>query len=429
MVEQASFLSHLDSIVGREAVTAEPSAFAVDGLTPHAAVAPSTYEQVAEVMRYAHTEGLAVIPWGGGTHIHTGNVPSRYDIALSLARLDCMVEHEPADLTASCQAGITVEGLRGQLGTHGQLVPLGPPLGEKATVGGVLAANASGPSRHAYGSPRDFTIGLRVVTADGRVTKAGGRVVKNVAGYDLCKLYIGSLGTLAVILEVTFKLAPQPRRERTLIAAFRTPAQACAFSAELRRRSLALRALHLLNPLAASAAGLPASGGSALLLDLAGSPQAVQRSRREIDGLAQGTAADLGESKDATKVWERVSRLSSPDSVVLLCKATALPEQLPSLIDSLEAVGGPPRILCLPTIGILYASWPHVDDAEETIERLRGATSAVGDSLVLERCPLGLKRRLDVFGEPPPSFSLMRRIKREFDPQGILSPGRQVGRL
>jgi glycolate oxidase FAD binding subunit len=430
MVQQASLLSHLESIVGREAVTPEPSAFAVDGLTPHAAVSPSTYEQVAEVMRYAHAEGLAVIPWGGGTLMHIGNVPSRYDIALSLARLDRVVEHEPADLTASCQAGITLEGLRGQLGTHGQLVPLGPPWGEKATVGGVLAANASGPSRHAYGSPRDFTIGLRVVTADGRVTKAGGRVVKNVAGYDLCKLYIDSLGTLGVIVEATFKLAPQPRTERTLIAAFQDPAHACAFSAELRRRGLALHALQLLNPTAASAAGLPASDGfSALLLDLAGSPQAVQRSRREIDGLAQGTAADLSEPTDATRVWERVSRLSSPDGVVLLCKATALPTQLSSLIDSLEAVSGPPRILCLPTIGILYTSWPHVDDTEETIERLRGAISALGGSLVLERCPLDLKRRLDVFGEPPPSFGLMRRIKQAFDPQGILSPGRQVGRL
>ncbi len=439
MVKQTPLLRHLESIVGSDGVTPSEalSPFAVDGLTPLAAVSPPTYEQVAEVMRYALAEGLAVTPWGGGAHMHIGNVPGRYDIALSLARLDRIVEHEPADLTASCQAGITLDRLRGHLRKHTQLVPLdlpagrhGPPWGEKATVGGVLATNASGPSRHAYGTPRDFTIGLRVVTADGRVTRTGGRVVKNVAGYDLCKLYIGSLGTLGIIVEATFKLAPQPRAERTVFATFETPARACAFSAELQRRGLAIRAVQLLNPTAASATRLTPDGPSTLVLDLAGTPKAVERSRREIGELAQGAAADLGEPKDATNVWESVGRLSSTTDTVLSCKATALPTRMPSLIDALEAVGGPPRILGLPTIGVLYASWTDLDDAEETVRRLRAAASAVGGTLVIERCPPDLKRRLDVFGDVPgPSFDLMRRIKQQFDPKGILSPGRHLGRL
>ena len=268
-----------------------------------------------------------------------------------------------------------------------------------------------------------------MVTADGRVTKTGGRVVKNVAGYDLCKLYIGSLGTLGIIVEATFKLAPQPRAERTVFATFETPARACAFAAGLQRRGLALRAIQLLNPTAASATRLAPDGFCALVLDLAGTPQAVERSRREMGELAPGAAADLSDVANATKVWESVSRPPSPDSGALLCKAMALPTQLPSLIDSLEAVGGPPRILALPTIGVLYTSWPHLDDAEEAVRRLRAATSGVSGSFVIEVCPLDLKRRLDVFGEPPPSFDLMRRIKQQFDPQGILSPGRQVGRL
>jgi glycolate oxidase FAD binding subunit len=436
MVKQASLVSRLEPIVGSEGVTPseELSAFVVDGLTPLVAVAPGTYEQVAEVASYAHAEGLAIIPWGGGTHVHIGNVPSRYDIALSLSRLNRVVEHEPADLTLTCQAGIALDQLQRHLGKHGQFVPLGPPQGEKATVGGILSANASGPSRHAYGGPRDLTIGLRVVTADGRLTKTGGRVVKNVAGYDLCKLYIGSLGTLGVIVEATFKLAPLPNAEHTIIAAFRTPAQACAFARDLRPRGLALRAPHLLNPAAASLAGQAAASLTpdalcALVLDLAGTPQAIERSRREIGELARGAAADLTDAKDTTELSEGIRRLCSPAGVSLLCKAMALPTQLPSLIDSLEAVGGSPRILGLPTIGVLYASWPDLDDAEEAIGRLRAATSALGGSLVIEVCPLDLKRRLDVFGDPPPSFDLMRRIKQQFDPQGILSPGRHLGRL
>src|SRR3990172_741034 len=198
MAKQASVLRHLESIVGAKGLLPpeRPDAFAVDGLTPQAAVAPASYEQAAEVMRYAHAEGLAVIPWGGGTHIHVGNLPRRYDIALSLSRLNAVVEHEPADLTTTVQAGMTLSELQGRLGAAGQLLPLDPPGGERATIGGILATNASGPWRHAFGGARDMTIGLRVVTAEGRITRAGGRVVKNVAGYDLCKLYIGSLGTL-----------------------------------------------------------------------------------------------------------------------------------------------------------------------------------------------------------------------------------------
>ncbi|MEE8346772.1 MAG: FAD-binding oxidoreductase [Dehalococcoidia bacterium] len=432
MVKQASLLNRLEAIVGADGIRRgdELSAFAVDGLTPQAAVAPATYEQVAGVLRYAHTEGLAVIPRGGGTHMHIGNVPGRYDIGLSLTRLDQVVEHEPSDLTVTCQAGITLDRLQRHLGQHGQLVPLGGPArGEEATIGGILAVNASGPSRHAYGAPRDFTIGMKVVTADGRITKAGGRVVKNVAGYDLCKLYIGSLGTLGVIVEAAFKLAPMPRVERTAIATFETPGRACAFAAELQHRRLSLRAVQLLNATAASAVELAQQGLCALVMDLAGTPQAVERSRREIGDLAQGTAADLRDEENAAKAWESRIRPGSAEEAYLLCKATALPTQLPALIESLETVAGPPHILALPTVGILYASWPQLEDAEAAIDRLRAAVTAVDGSLVLERCPLDIKPRLDVFGDLPPSFDLMRRVKEQFDPKGVLSPGRYLGRL
>ena len=431
MVKQASLLSQLQAIVGADGVRQgdDLSAFAVDGLTPQAAVAPSSYEQVAEVMRYAHTEGLAVIPRGSGTHMHIGNVPSRYDIGLSLLRLDQVVEHEPADLTVTCQAGITLDRLQRHLGQHGQLVPLGPAWGEEATLGGILAANASGPSRHAYGAPRDFTIGMKVVTADGRFTKAGGRVVKNVAGYDLCKLYIGSLGTLGVIVEASFKLAPTAKVERTAVATFETPGQACAFAADLQHRRLSLRAVQLLNATAASAVELAQQGLCALVLDLAGTPQAVERSRREIGDLAQDAAADLHDEENTAKSWDNRTRLGTTENAYLLCKATALPTHLPALIESLETVDGSPHILALPTVGVLYASWPRLEDAEAAVDRLHTAVTTVDGSLVLERCPLDIKPRLDVFGDPPPSFDLMRRVKEQFDPKGILSPGRQVMRL
>jgi glycolate oxidase FAD binding subunit len=270
---------------------------------------------------------------------------------------------------------------------------------------------------------------MKVVTADGRITKAGGRVVKNVAGYDLCKLYIGSLGTLGVIVEAAFKLAPMPKVERTAIAAFNTPGQACAFAAELQHRRLSLRAVQLLNTTAASAIELAQQGLCALVLDLAGTPQAVERSRREIGDLARDAAADLRDEENAAKARASEMRLVSTEEAYLSCKVTAPPTQLPALIEPLETVDGPPHILALPTVGVLYVSWPRLEDAEAAIGRLRTAVTAVDGSIVLERCPLDIKPHLDVFGDPPPSFDLMRLLKDQFDPKGILSPGRQVGRL
>ncbi|MDP2673482.1 MAG: FAD-binding oxidoreductase [Dehalococcoidia bacterium] len=411
MTKQASLLNRLESTVGREGVLADVAAFAVDGLTPQAAVAPASYEQTAEVMRYAHAEGLAVIPWGGGAHMHTGNVPCRYDIALSLSRLNAVVEHEPADLTATVQAGIPLGELQRHLGGANQLLPLDPPGGERATIGGILAANAWGPWRHAFGTARDMTIGLRVVTAEGRITRAGGRVVKNVAGYDLCKLYIGSLGTLGIIVEATFKLAPMPQAVATVATACESAAEACGLASALQRRGLAVRAISLMNR-------PEASGGSryAFAVELAGTPAAVDRSRREVAGLTP------------LEALAKMPAHQPGDSDSLLCKASVLPSRLPALIHSLEALEAP-RLLAYPAVGVCYAAWASPLDAESIAGAVRELTSAAGGTLVLERCPLDLKRRTDVFGEPPASFELMRRIKEQFDPRGVLSPGRFVGRL
>lgn len=428
MVREASIIAELESLLGPGAVLPPERAaqFAVDGAVPRAAVAPATAEEAAELLRYAGRRGLAVIPWGAGTLMALGNLPRRYDIALSLARLDRVLEHEPADLTVTCQAGIPLSRLQERLAAAGQMVPLEAPWGGEATVGGILAAGASGPRRHAYGHPRDFTIGLRVVAADGRITRAGGRVVKNVAGYDLCKLYIGSLGTLGVIVEATFKVAPLPRAEASLALAFDGPAPACALAAEAHRRGLTLRSLQLLSPQAAADAGGPADRWL-LLLDLAGSPPAVERSRREIQGLAPAQAARPLER--AARLDQRAGELLSPGECALLCRAGVLPSRLPALLDRLQRLEGPPRLLALPTVGAVRVGWPRPAEPEGLVERLRRGAAELGGVLVVEACSPELKGGIDVFGPPPPAFDLMRRVKEQFDPGGVLSPGRFLGRL
>src|SRR6266699_2543286 len=194
--------------------------YALDGLLPRLAVIPETVEQVAQIVALANQQGLTVLSLGGGSRINLGGVPEQFDILLETTQLVRLLEHEAPDLTCHVEAGITLAALQAQLATKGQRLALDPPGAQQATIGGILASNASGPKRLRYGTARDMVIGLHVVQASGEVARSGGRVVKNVAGYDLNKLYIGSLGTLGIIVETNLKLQPLPISERTLLLTY-----------------------------------------------------------------------------------------------------------------------------------------------------------------------------------------------------------------
>ncbi len=400
MVKQASPASGLREIVGAEHVTDGSDAYAVDGMAPEYVVRPGTYEEVCATMRFAGEQKLAVIPVGGPTNAALGNIPSRYDVALDTARLNPVVEFEPADLTITCQAGMTLEALRKAAGEAGLMVPFDPSLPDEGTVGGVLAANVSGPARMSLATPRDFTIGLRVVTADGKLTRAGGKVVKNVAGYDLCKLYIGSLGTLCVIVEATFKTIPLPKAEAHLAYAFKSPEEAYKVASEALRRGLSLR----------SAVIVRTDSGYRLEIGLAGAPAAVERSKTEIGVLAGDTATTDEVAPSEHPIRIRVSVRPSDVAALLNEAATTLPNA------SLEAY---------PTVGVCRIG----ADAADAIEAAEALADWFGGTSVVERCPVEVKRNIDVFGETPQAFELMRRLKQEFDPGSVLSPGRFVGRL
>jgi len=389
-------------------------------MNPQAVVEPGSYEEVAAVMRYASTAGLAVIPLGGGTKAYFGNSPARYDLALSLSRLDQIIEHEPADMTVTCQAGITVLALQRRLHKSGQRVPFDVSAGQDASVGGVLASNANGASRQAYGALRDFTIGMRVVTADGRITRAGGKVVKNVAGYDLCKLYIGSLGTLGVIVEATFKLMPVAPLERRCILSLQSPEDACALAAALYRLGLALSHVRL------SRASGDKEDGWLLDIGLAGSRSAVERSERELERLAACLNATPVHPEPPANAGKR-HRGESSQAQGLLCRFSVLPSKLSALIVDLHKIGSP-DIVSEPATGVLSAAWTAVNEAA-VLDSAREIAARHSAMCVVERCSTELKKRIDVFGDPPPAFELMRRVKQQFDAKGTLSPGRFVGRL
>jgi glycolate oxidase FAD binding subunit len=406
VVKQASLAWDLASIVGPENAAPGTPAYAVDGLAPKSVVRPRTYEEVCGVIRYANAGRLAVIPLGGHLHAALGNLPERYDLALDVSRLNQVVEFEPADLTITCQAGITLGALRQATGAAGMVVPFDPALPNGATVGGVLASALTGLARMSLGAPRDFTIGLRVVTADGRLTRAGGKVVKNVAGYDLCKLYIGSLGSLGVIVEATFKTVPLPKSERLLAFEFNDPASACALVSRAVHAGLAVRSASLVRE----------AGRWRLDPSLAGMAAAVERSVRDLDKWsgqeALPTPAGAGEGPGVG--------VPAP----LIAKLSVLPNRLSALVAEAPTHAG---IQAHPATGLCRLSFPEA--TAEAIAQVRAFAARFGGTCIIERCPPDLKRGIDVFGDAPPSLALMRAVKAEFDPNRVLSPGRFVGRL
>ena len=424
MAKQATLTSDLESIVGTEGVDGGEALarFRVDGVAPKAVVYPSTSEEVGGVLRYANDGGLAVIAWGGGSEIHIGNPPERYDIALSTSKLSALVEHEPADLTATCQAGMTLGALQDALAQEGQAAPFDPHLPRGATIGGLLATNAAGASRHAYGAPRDFTIGARVVTGDGLITKAGGKVVKNVAGYDMCKLYIGSRGTLGVFTEATFKLMPLPTTVDRLAYRSTSAGSAARVAADALQRGLSVRSAVLANASAATAfAAIDA--GYLLAMEFAGTEAGVERSVKETQALC--VASGLTEvPADVTRKACVAFVARGEDEIVVRC--STLPSRVPELIEAIEDSAPEANIVTTPLAGAVRVGWSRSADV---LTKVVDHAKSAGASVVVESCPPSVKTEMDVFGEPPSSLQLMRRMKQQFDPGSVLSPGRFVGRI
>jgi glycolate oxidase FAD binding subunit len=401
--------------------------FAADGLMPGLAVAPATIEQLQAVLTEAHDAGMAVIPVGGGKQLSLGNAPRAYDAAVSLERMARIVAYEPADLTITVEPGLRVRDLQELLATSGQCLPLDPPCDDAATVGGVLATNASGPMRHAYGTARDWLIGARVVHADGTSSKSGGRVVKNVTGYDMHKLHVGALGTLGVIAEVTFKLAPLPVARETLAIACDDARTACGLALAAHDAGLSLQAVEVLSPTAAHRLLLDARWYVAT--QAAGGPQAIERTVRELGRLAERAGLVVHEVDE--EVWRAWSRefASGP----LMLRVSVMPSAMAPTLDALDRslAGAAARISATVTAGLLRVQLQPVrdDQAAALLDRASEIAARNGGTMIVDAAPADVKLQIDVFGPMRPDFSVMKRLKQQFDPDGVLSPGRFWGKL
>lgn len=416
----------------------ELNSYEVDGMVPTAGVRPPSVGAMSEVVGVAHEEGLATVPVGGGTQRSLGNPPRGYDLALDTRGLDCLIQYEPADLTVTVEAGMTMGKLGEILAAEGQFLPLEVPSPGKATVGGMLAAACFGPLGLTYGFPRDWLIGVKVVNADGRVTKGGGRVVKNVTGYDINKLYTGSLGTLGVIVEASLKVAPKPVASATLTAGFADLGAAMNGAWSMLDGYGGPSALTLLNDDAAEGLGLE-SPGYMLLARFLGREEVVggrvARAKSALEGLGAVDVREL-EADQEDILWQRLVDMPWVDErVPLSIRCSVLPTEVEKLISSLEEVEHwtlRHGLFADVGLGLVRSiSWGDVPpgEYEERLERVTGRKSESGGAWVVEKCPPEVKRGRDVWGPLPPGLRIMRRLKLGLDPHGTLNPGRFVGGL
>ena len=309
----AGLRGQLEKIVGAEHVGVGPAAtvkLGVDGVLPGVVVRPGTQDEVSKVLAACAAANAAVIPWGGGTAMGLGNRPARADVAMPLDRLDRIVEFDAANLCVTVEAGVKLAGLQATLAQKKEILPLDPPADGKVTVGGLVATNLSGPSRLLYGTARDWVLGMRVALPDGERIHCGGKVIKNVSGYDMNKLFIGSLGTLGIITEVTFKLLTRcPRVRAGVVGLFPELAQATAVVATTLESVLLPEALDLLDPDSGGTAGAASrvwrrpAGAYGLAVALAGSRETVERQVRDFATLFRDGAAARRLSRTGRRSW------------------------------------------------------------------------------------------------------------------------------
>jgi glycolate oxidase FAD binding subunit len=413
--------AQLREIVGAEHVRQGAPGDAVASIVPRLVVTPGTDYDFAAVLACADAAGLAVIPRGGGTKLGWANPPARADIVLSLARLNRILEHAWADLTVTVEAGCTVAALQAALAEHGQRLAVDALWPDRATVGGILATNDSGALRLRYGGLRDLAIGVTLALADGTLASSGGKVVKNVAGYDLPKLATGSLGTLGVITQATFRLHPLPLHSRTLTLHAADPNRAQQLMLAIQDSQLAHIALQ---------ARLTAGEDAEIDVLFEGTPAGLAAQEGALRKLARNVQVSSG----APGVWdarqELWSRDTSADVDAAHAKLSVLPADLAGTIGIIaEAAAtfsvGWSAVLQATGLGLVRLDGvpPSI---HATLRELRSGVERRGGSLVVLRQPAG-EAQMEAWGNPGDALPLMRALKQQLDPHGTLNPGRFVG--
>jgi glycolate oxidase len=444
--ERQAFYQKLNEIAGPHNVLTDNQATApyeIDGFVPETVVFPATTKQVAQIIKTANEFRTPVIPWGSGSKQQVGPFLSATDTMLCLKNMNRIVDFDASNFTVQVEAGMVNGELQKQLAEHKLFFPLDPLYLETSTIGGEVATNATGPLRFMYGVTRDLVLGVTVVTPTGDIIHTGGKTMKNVAGIDLCKMYIGSWGTLGVITEAVLRLFPLPEVSKSLHLTFANYEDAFRLVAQLLNSVLTPSSIELIDWVAGRSFGgaphsHPEEDEVLLMVDIDGDNQAVARHEKEIKILAEANKArnkatlEGKEAAQARNAYRDVhqSILSSAPSTIQ-GKASVPIGKLVDMFKAAKEVGSRHKVeIGIRTHcgnGILY---PYVtaenDELARIISDLRQAAVSLGGFLTVEAAPLWVRKKVEVLPQRN-DYPLMKRLKTEFDPNNILNPGRAVG--
>jgi glycolate oxidase FAD binding subunit len=437
----------------------ELAAYAVDGMQPDVAARPGSASEVAELVKLAISENLAVIPCGARSKLGIGMPPSRYDLAIDITRLNRVISYDPGDLTLSVEAGIPVGQLAEVLAEHKQFLPLDVPFYESATIGGTLSSGVDSPLRQLYGSPRDFVLGMEFVSGEGVLTKSGGRVVKNVSGYDLHKLMLGSLGSLGVITRVNFRTFPAPKKTATFLAAFGWANGAIEFNRAVQKSLLRPQAVEVFSPGASAVLKAAAKGLQSFVtndsawwaaVSIAANDDVMERSGRELQAMAQSADRDSQlslqtlQAGSEQQLWSAIrefpTALQSASPGAAIFRISCPPKDFMALSEGSEEIAKRFSVRAVHAfrgVGVAYIALLPQEENLGTMPRLKEACAAMLDtsanwwktSATIPWCPREFKKVLSVWGTPRGDFALMQKVKQAFDPRGIFAPGRFIGGL
>jgi glycolate oxidase FAD binding subunit len=468
----------LTSILGEENVKTEPAVtaeYAVDRVAPKAVVFPKNTEQVAEVVKFSNQENLAIVARGSGTKMAMGNPPSKLDLVVCTARMNHMLDVDPSNLTMTVEAGVKFRDIQARLATQedrcylpledlgaesdeiicsershsGCFIPIDPPYADKATIGGIIATNSTGPRRLLYNLPRDSIIGIRLVAPNGDILGSGGKTVKNVSGYDVSKLMVGSMGTLGILCEMTMRLLPLPEKMQTLLVSFTTFSEASGFAERVFETTLLPAAVEIMNGEAYNYLALDDKPGFdskdyVAAVALESFIPAVGRMQTEILEMAKrgGARAEAVLEEDKHRsFWLAMSNLSAildnKFSGLIKAKLNYPLSLAKGIIESGESIFSQANLdyivqthagngICHTGLLLDIKDTAATDKAVAALGQLLGRCREVDGNLIIQSAPADVKDRLKVWGEIGSHFVVMKRLKSQLDPTGIMSPGRFV---
>jgi len=426
-ISHEQLAERLQAALGADALSAEPRELelhSVAGKPPALVCRPHSAEQIAAALRICAQAEASVVPWGGGTAMALGNPPLRLDLVISTIRMNRVIEHDHANLTATVQSGITLNMLQTALGSQKQFLSFNPPYPERSTIGGIVAANLNGPKRGSHGSVRDLVIGLKVVLGSGEQIKAGGKVVKNVAGYDMCKLFTGSLGSLGILTEATVRVAPIPEESATGVARG-SLAQAAQLASELAHSKLLPSAVVLGHD------SMDQSWQLAVCFE--GFGETVARQLGELDSLAKrnGMAIDTHRAETEQRVWREIGELPLQSDRIVYRVTVPRSSVAPVLgvVQSSLIGAAQPALSADVAMGTIWIVTPANKTSAGHFAKLIQLAQQHHGHAVMFAAPPELKLGIEVWGPSPPTLALMRDIKQRFDPHGIMNPGRFIGGL